>query len=871
MLRFSHLLTVALFSLLSLTTSIAQNNQGQKQTGELTLKVQLDEANRLDEQVVKLFSEANYEQALKLAQQSLTLRKAVLPSDDPLLAESLFNVASLHFRLGSYELAEPLFKESLEIREKRLAADDLDLARSLNSLAGLYQAMGDYGRAEDLFKRALDIRMKKLGPDNAVVAGTMKNLGLNYKDKRDYAKAEELLLRSLNIYKKVLGREDHPAIASVQNALAVVCQEQGDLDRAEQFYKPALETQQKAFSPDNPELANTLHNLAVLYLLKKDFAKAEPLYQRSVENIEKTLGPQHPLFANALQSISIMYQVKGDLSRAIEFQRRSQEIREHNLALVIATGSEQQKRLYMNTLDIETDIAISLHVTSAPQNTDAASLALTAILRRKGRLLDTMANIVETLRNRSSAKDRELLEQLADVRSKLASTVVNGLGQSRPEEYQAKLTKLENERDVLEAAISERSAEFRSQASPINLESIQKAIPDDSALVEISTYRPFDPLAVTKSGATRPARYVAYVLKKTGPPLWVELGDAAEIDRNAAKFRNLLADWNTDVEKTARALDQQVMQPMRNLVQGTQKLFVSTDGGLNLIPFSALIDEHDRYLVETYRITYLTSGRDLLRLQSQKAGNTTSVLIANPAFNRSPLSGNPPTAANAKAGPAQRTADLKQAIFQSLPGTASEGAALKRILPNVTLLTGTRATEATLKHVNAPRILHIATHGFFLPNVDTDLKVQRENPLLRSGIVLAGVNKRQGGDGEDGILTAFEATGLDLWGTKIVVLSACETGLGEVRNGDGVYGLRRALVLAGAESQVMSLWKVDDIVTRDLMVDYYTHLQAGEGRTEALREVQLQMLRNVKKNRTHPYYWASFIQSGDWQPITRPH
>jgi CHAT domain-containing protein/Tfp pilus assembly protein PilF len=868
MLRFSPLLTVALFPLLLL--SVAKTNQVQKQTVEPTPKeVQLSEATRLDEQVNKLYSETNYEQALKLAQQSLTLRKAALPPDDPLVAESLFNVASLHFRLGSYELAEPLFKESLEIREKKLAADDLELAKSLNSLAGLYQAIGDYERAEDLFKRALDIRIKKYGLDNAVVAGTMKNLGLNYKDRKDYTKAEDILLRSLNIYKTLLGREDHPAVASVQNALAVVYQEQGDLDRAEQLYKPALETQQKAFRPDNPDLANTIHNLAVLYLLKKDFAKSEPLYQRSIENIEKTLGPQHPLFANALQSISIMYQVKGDLNRAIEFQRRSHDIREHNLALIIATGSEQQKRLYMNTLDIETDIAISLHVGSAPQNSDAARLALTAILRRKGRVLDTMANIIETLRNRSTAKDRELLEHLSDVRSKLSSAVVNGLGQSRPEEYQTKLTKLENERDILEAAISERSAEFRSQASPINSENIQNAIPEDSALVEISAYRPFDPLAPTKSGATGPPRYVAYVLKKTGPPLWVELGDAAAIDQKATRMRDLLSDWNTDVEPAARSLDQQVMQPIRKLLGKTRNLFVSADGGLNLIPFSGLVDEHNRYLVETYRITYLTSGRDLLRLQSQKAGNERSVVIANPAFNRRIQSRDQQTAANGKTGPTRRSFDLIEAIFESLPGTASEGAALKRILPNVTLLTGTRATEAALKLVDAPRILHIATHGFFLPNVNADAKVQRENPLLRAGIVLAGGNQRHGGNGEDGILTALEAAGLNLWGTKIVVLSACETGLGEVRNGDGVYGLRRALVLAGAESQVMSLWKVDDTVTRDLMVDYYTHLQAGGGRTEALRDVQLRMLRNVRKNRTHPYYWASFIQSGDWRPITR--
>lgn len=162
-----------------------------------------------------------------------------------------------------------------------------------------------------------------------------------------------------------------------------------------------------------------------------------------------------------------------------------------------------------------------------------------------------------------------------------------------------------------------------------------------------------------------------------------------------------------------------------------------------------------------------------------------------------------------------------------------------------------------------------------------------ENPLLRSGLVLAGANQREGGEGEDGILTALEASGLDLWGTKLVVLSACETGVGEVKNGEGVYGLRRALVLAGSESQVMSLWQVSDEATRDLMVEFYQRLHKGEGRTEALRQVQMEMLKGAQQSRerqsrglalsdkdtnkpldrSHPFFWASFIQSGDWRPL----
>jgi len=842
-----------------------------KDREEIATLIQLSKASQLDEQMLPLYNIANYESALKLAQESLVIRKAALRPDHPLVAESLFNVASIYFKLGSYAVAEPLFKESLAIRERKLGPDDPDVAKSVNSLAGLYQMIGDYERAETLFKRALTIRQKSFGPEHGIVAQSMVNLGLLYKDKRDYKQAEELLARALDIFKKIIGSEDHLAIASVLNSLAVIHQEQGELAQAEPLYRRALVTQEKYLRPDDPDLANTIHNLAVLYLLKRDYDRAEPLYQRAIENIEKTLGPQHPLFANALESISIMYQAKGDLNRAIAFQQRSNDIREHNLALTIATGSEQQKRLYMDTLDIETDIAITLHVQAAPGRNDAARLALTAILRRKGRVLDTMANIIETLRNRSTMEDRMLLEQLSQVRSRLASAVISGLGQSSPEEYQQKLAKLEKERDDLESAISARSAEFRSQELPVTLENIQSVIPEASALVEISLYRPFDPLATTKSGATRPARYVAYVLRKTGSPVWVDLGDAAPIDSNASRLRGLLADPNSITKPTARSLDEQVMRPIRKVLGPVRTLFVSPDGALNLTPFSALVDEHDRYLVESYRITYLTSGRDLLRLQSQNANTQPSLVIANPAFNYRAPRRSQQTFTNRKT---QRAFDLSEATFDPIPATASEGNALKRILPGaVTLLTGMQANESTIKRVNAPYILHIATHGFFLADVAAEARVQRENPLLRSGIALAGANKRHGGNGEDGILTALEAAGLNLWGTKIVALSACETGLGEVRNGDGVYGLRRALVLAGAESQLMSLWKVDDAVTKDLMIDYYTHIRAGEGRTEALREVQLQMLRgnNPKQDRRHPYYWASFIQSGDWRPITQPH
>jgi CHAT domain-containing protein len=301
---------------------------------------------------------------------------------------------------------------------------------------------------------------------------------------------------------------------------------------------------------------------------------------------------------------------------------------------------------------------------------------------------------------------------------------------------------------------------------------------------------------------------------------------------------------------------------------------------LNLIPFGALVDEQKRYLIESYSFMYLTSGRDLLRLQAHTPSQQGPVVVADPLFDLA-------NSANANNQPAdqrtesRRSIDFNRLSFDPLPGAAAEAKALGAILPEAKILTGAQATEAEIKQVRGPLILHVATHGFFLedrklatpdrsgPGLEegaAGLKQTQdaltENPLLRAGLILAGINQSQSGPGEDGVLTALEAAQLNLWGTKLVVLSACDTGLGEVKNGDGVYGLRRALALAGSESQVMSLWQVADKATRELMVGYYTGLQRGEGRSEALRNVQLQMLRSGE--RRHPYYWAGFIQSGEW-------
>ena len=387
-----------------------------------------------------------------------------------------------------------------------------------------------------------------------------------------------------------------------------------------------------------------------------------------------------------------------------------------------------------------------------------------------------------------------------------------------------------------------------------------KLIPTNAALVEIVRYKPFNPKATKKSEKFGNPHYAVYILFPNGEIKTQDLGETQPIDEQVIAFRRNLADSQTPIpqlKKSARQLDEKLMQPIRQLLGNTKTLLLSPDSALNLIPFEALVDENNQYLVENYQITYLTSGRDLLRQKEKFASQQPPLIMADPLYNQ--------TGQKFALTPnSTRSINLADSVFSPLDGTKAEAEAIKKLLPQATVLTQVQATENALKQVKKPNILHIATHGFFSKLTDNKNSEENENPLLRSGLVFAGVKVSQSA-GDDGVLSALEATNLNLVGTKLVVLSACDTGNGDATTGEGIYGLRRALVIAGSESQLISLWKVSDSATKDLMIAYYQRLKNGEGRSEALRQTQLAMLKS--KNQNHPFYWASFIPSGDSSPM----
>jgi CHAT domain-containing protein/Tfp pilus assembly protein PilF len=840
------------------------------------------------------------------------------------VCEPLNNLGVMYKERGEFAAAEAIYQRILAIREKTLGADHTLVAAVLNNLGVLYRARGNFTKAEQMYERALAIRARLFGPDHPDLASVLVNLAsLNY-FKGDFAAALKLDQRVLEIREKNLA-PDHPGIAHALTNLGLLYTETNEPEKAEPLFRRALEIYEKRFGPDSVNSTMTLNNLAQLYFDQGNFAKAEPLFVRSLQiaeknpaasfsalalylnNLgsfytfkgdyeraetylkralgmrEKALGEDHHDVGRTCAALARLYAFKGDAAQALAFQTRANRINEKNIALNLSVGTEHKKLSYMSLMAEDLNQTVALHAQMNGDNSAALEQALTTLLQRKGRVLDAMTDNLAVLRRRFDAQDQSLFDSLNDANARLAELALSAPRRITLAEHQKQIAALEEQKDRLETEISRRTAGFyeRSQQQPITLAAVQKLIPNDAALVEFAVYRPIEKAKEGKSPYAAP-RYVAYVVRNQGAPRWAELGAAQEIEARVDALRRALRDpKRMDAEQLARALDEKIMQPVRALLGDAKHLLVSPDGALNLIPFEALADENGNYLVENYSFTYLTGGRDLLRMQTPRASKSKPLVVADPTFGEpsseliSKVADTRKNDSRGDGGKRRRvtaTRSLADVYFTPLVGSAQEARAIQTIFPDAVFLTGARATESGLRQANAPQILHIATHGFFLEDNkalfadfsrggSSAVKTKIENPLLRSGLALAGANRR-GAAGEDGILTALEASGLNLWGTKLVVLSACDTGIGEVKNGEGVYGLRRAFALAGAESMVMSFWAVSDFVTRELMTNYYKNLKQGMGRGAALRQVQLEMLK--KNGRRHPFYWASFIQSGEW-------
>jgi CHAT domain-containing protein len=863
----------------------------------------LDDARRAFEHAVQLAEEAHappaYVGALQgeMAGASMGLRDYTLA--EPTLHRALTNLekaygaehpstallrsrlAVLYQNTSQFLKAETAIQSALAVMEKTVGTEHPWFVRCLVPLANLRDDMGDLDKSEEINQRGLGILERLQQTDTLLYADLLNNLGNVLREKRDYPRAEELFSRSLAIGEKLRGPDSAYVATELQN-LGIVAREQTHYAAAEDHYARALAIRERLVGPDHSDVAQLLNNLATIYHARGDDERALDTYMRALRIWKATAGPYHRGMLLALGNIARTFMSMGNIPRALSYQRRTDALIERQLELNLVVGSERQKLAFARSMAERTDRTISLHLRQAPDNPNAASLAALVLLQRKGRVLDAMTDTFTAVRQRVvDFEDRDLLDELNTASAQLARLALAGPEETTLEDRQRRIGELDARIERVQDELSRHSAAFRAEMQPVTVEAVQAAIPADAALIELVVFRPFDPKSASNDTAYGTPHYAAYVIRRDAMPIGRDLGPVATIDAAIDALREALHNpRSTNVRRRARAVDELILRPLRTLVGDASHLLISPDGELHLVPFEALVDEHGRYMIQRYAISYLTSGRDLLRMQEQRPSESSApVIVANPLFGESSKPG---------------------IYFAPLAASAAEARAIKALFPESTLLMGRRATKSTLQRVESPRVLHIASHGFFLEDatpsqhpMQTQAPVHEqttamaasavggtraigasvpiENPLLRSGLALAGANLSPGsGDArDDGILTALEASSLNLWGTKLVTLSACDTGVGEVRNGEGVYGLRRAFVLAGAETLVMSLWPVSDYVARETMTAYYAGLRNGLGRGEALRQAKLALLK--RSGRRHPFYWASFIQSGEWASLDGRH
>ena len=865
-----------------------------------------------------LWAQNKLDEAEPYAQRSLALTKKLDGAQSQMYAGQLTMYAALLQMHNEYSSAERLYEEALKLHEAMAKSkDDIELLGPIEQLASIYWQTNQMPKAKVLYDRAIAIAG---GPDVNVQthASTYWSIGsaYHYGGRDDLAKP--MFQHSIELYTKEIARlekdkPDDPMLPVLMGQLGYNYRQVDDLANAEKTFKKviAIDTKKQGYSGWSGTLAEIVrangHPKEALALYEQseqqlgkisplsahaydttiadtlrelgEFKKAEKLLVDYRAYAEKTYGKRHPMYGMTEQSLAYLYMASGEAQKAEVTLTDSLEIAEHDLVNVLRTGTESDHAIYFSKNGYQLDTAINFGVTFAPNNPAAARLGLTTLFRRKGRVMDAAAASMATIRSKLSPEDKKLLDDLASARTKLAKLTVAGPAATGPDDYAKSVAQLEDQIQKLEIEVGKKSAAYRATSQAIELAPIQKLIPKTTRLVEFVNFQPSDPKAPYRvNPILPPRRYAAYVLAGKGDPTVVDLGPASAIDDAVEKFRKAVSNpKNTKVADLGSALFKLTIGKLTPALGGSTEVLLAPDGTLNVVPFSALVDDNGKLLLETYTFTYLTSGRDLLRLAVKSKAQGGGVIFADPAFDSTGPGAKPEGSRGA------RSADLSGLMWPQLPGTGQEADEVEKTFSGLTEYRGAKATEGALKALHGPKILHLATHGFFLndepPKKSRGAEAQAqtalmgqsqaaqtgaENPLLRSGLALAGANKLSSGD-EDGILTSMEASGLDLWGTKLVVLSACDTGNGKVTNGEGVYGLRRALVIAGAEGLVMSLWQVDDFATRDLMAGYYARLKAGKPRSSALRDVQKEIASRPKY--AHPYYWAAFVAAGDNSPI----
>lgn len=834
-----------------------------------------------------------FDEAQNYFQEALLIYKQQ-PEHQSLYAHTLVYLAQIYRQTEYIHKAEPLLQQALAIQETSLNTLHPDYLYTLQTLGSYYQSIGQINQAEIFFQNTIDLLADSLGTSHPNYAQTLRKLANIYasnpqKEKQtqtmlqeviriyqdnfgnqslEYAQALNDLSRfynqlgrrtndstwhqkALDIYPKVIqitqkfyGNESLTYAINLLN-LAIFCEYGSQLKQAEKNYLQALTIIKKQLSPKHPKYFAALNNLALFYEKQENYAKAAPLYLEAVENTLALIQDNFPSFSE-LEKRSFYAINKPYFDNF----------------MVFGANLYSRKEVLKNTVEVDKIIGKIYDLQLA---TKAMILQATNQIRTK----------IQKSQNQSLKNTYEQWKYSRDIISKYYTSESYTNTQTL-----AKLDSLEKlaqrlEKDLVLSLNTSQDKYFEPLPS---WKDIQQTLKPGEVAIEI----------IQLNTSNEDSIYVALLLspQTTQHPELVVIKNAQELDRKFFKqYKNSIHAKKTDrysYEKYWQPLKDKLIQMYDSTLSRVNRIYFSPDGVYHLVNLYTLYNLKDRtYLIDEVEIVRLSNTKELIpKVETRAKPSLQALIMGRPTY---------------QIGQAKPQGWLSDADISDLPGTEIEVKKIDAILKasqwNTQLYLGTQASEENIKNMASPTVLHVATHGFFVhiqpPSSDPDTRLETKelmeltnrglslapenqrkleiyydgyiDAMLRSGIILAGINNYSESNSNDGILTAYEASALNLNDTDLVVLSACETGAGEVQNGEGVYGLQRAILVAGAKSVLMSLWPVEDRATQKLMVTFYQEWLSGKSKREAFKLAQLK----VRSQSKYPFFWGAFVLIGE--------
>lgn len=857
----------------------------------------------------------------------------------------LNNRATFANDAGSYHKAVELYLMTLERKERTIGKRHPSYARTLINLARTYFNVGDEVRGQTYAEEALAIMREVLGPEHPDTAEAA------------LVAAQESRPESVVHAREAISiLEKHPGAAvklgSARLRLAFL---QGDKDELEKrlFEHSELKRQTR---PEGSFLSMDADLTCGYLLLEQALNKAGPdratrleaarSYLQRAESVLSTRGFDNGLLAHCLLGLAKLDAMSGRLEAALKNVERSMEASAVQSRQVFSITSERLRLSHAESLAHSIGFQLALIERMEEGAEPLLERAAYHVLRWKNVVVDLALGEMGLLRRTDAPETRALLLRLFDVKTEIASRVLSGPG-VQASSLHKELDALGREREELEVAIARHGGarELPHWLLDVSADSVRRHLETDDALIEFIVGDDFPKVFSTEESAPKQHVYRALILRKDRPVALVRLGTMEEIDKQVEKFIEHVSQSPTSTAENpitqlvSRRLQRLLLAPLLPLLEGIRRLFIAPDGELWHVPFEVLpLPTAGQFVIDDYEVCYLSCGRDLVRRSIEATPSGRPVVIADPDFDLESNEGDSLSKAYAQQSsmgvifdlghePSLRSpesaSDAKVLNFYTrLPGTRAEGEWLVDSLDAVGLF-GAVATKGAFRGISSPRVLHIATHGFFLgsdndwnnlnamrlgaartwsfdesfamtehlrsmmssqlgrlippgsedqPGLDDALpEIAREaldNPMLDSGLVLAGANTwlRRGRlhpEAMDGHITAEEVSAMDLTGTELVVLSCCDSGRGIPRAQSGIFGLRRAFVLAGAKSLVITLWPISDEHTQHLMKLFYERLALGLPPSKALRESKLAMRQTFGS----AFYWGAFVYQAANMPF----